>query len=353
MRVVKVAVALALAVVLGVAAAQAAPVNLKQVPADAKWLAHVDVDAIRASTVVQKMWHQCMETHKDAAEHFDKVRAVVGMDPRKDLHGLTCYGKQPGQHKGVLIVDVKIDTQSLLQKAAMALDHKTTKHGAYELHSWTAKGPHHTHTVAGTIYKPECLVFASSVEELKAALDVLDGKAASLSSDSPLAGRLRPGTTFLFRATGLAAAKLPCKCPLGQQIDSVRISMGENDGKSFFRAKVAMTNTEVVGQVKAIVEGAKAMAALHCSNDAQAKKLVDALQVKTDDKTLSVRWNAPANDVWEVIQKHAKRWAEMHAKHWADKHAKKGCEKKPAAAAAPACKSPATGKASEQKPKGK
>ncbi len=32
----------------------AAPLELKQVAADAKWLAHLDVDAIRASTVAQK-----------------------------------------------------------------------------------------------------------------------------------------------------------------------------------------------------------------------------------------------------------------------------------------------------------
>ena len=35
------------------AVAQAGPVNFKSVPADAKWLAHVDVDAARSSTVVR------------------------------------------------------------------------------------------------------------------------------------------------------------------------------------------------------------------------------------------------------------------------------------------------------------
>ena len=342
MRVVRVTVALALAVVLGVAAAaQATPVDVKQVPADAKWLAHVDVDAIRASTVAQKMFQHCMAMHKEAGQHFDKVRAELGIDLRTDLHGLTFYGKQLGQHKGVLIVNVKIDQQLLLKKVATASDHKTTKYGAYDLHSWTAKGPHHTRAVVGAIYKSERLVFASDIEELKAALDVLDGKAASLSSSSPLAGRLHAGTTFLFRATGLAEAKLPCKCPLAKQIESVRISMGEDNGQSFFRAKAIMANTEVVGQVKAIIDGGKALGDLHTSNDPQARKLVDALQVKIDDKTVRVQWNAPANDVWEVLHKHAKRWAEMRAKHAA--------EKKPAA---PACKS-AADKGSEKKPKGK
>ena len=71
-----------------------------------------------------------------------------------------------------------------------------------------------------------------------------------------------------------------------------------------------MTSAEAVGQVKAIVEGGKAMATLHIQNDPQAKKLIDALEVKAEDKTLSLRWRAPANDVWDAMQKCIKKMGE-------------------------------------------
>ena len=59
---------------------RAEPLDLKQVAADAKWVAHVHVDALRASVVVQKAYHKCMEMHKEAAEHLDKLPGKIGMD---------------------------------------------------------------------------------------------------------------------------------------------------------------------------------------------------------------------------------------------------------------------------------
>ena len=309
-----------LALVLGLSAAtQAAPLDLKQVPAGAKWLVHVDVDAVRESKVVQNAWREGMKLHPECAQHLQKVHDELGIDLTKDVHGLTFYGTEVGKHTGVLIANVKVDEQKLLEKASHATDHQTTKYGSLDLHSWTDKGHGHgkPHAAAGTIYKPEYLVFSSSLDELKAAVDVLDGKSAAVASDSPLAGAVGPGTTVLARSASLAQAELPCKSPLAKQVESLQLSTGENEGKSFFDLKVLMANPEVVQQSKTIVEGGKALAAVHVGSDEVGKRLVDALQIKAEDKTLTIHWTASADDVWTSIQTHAKAWMEMKAKHQA------------------------------------
>ena len=145
-------VGLALAAGLGwTAAAQAEPLDLAQVAADAKWVAHLDVDALRASTVVEKAWKKGLEMHKDAQAHLDKLREKIGLDICKDVHGLTAYGKEPGKHTGVLIVHAKLDQKFLLDKAQKAPDHKVTKFESYDLHSWTAKHHGQSRTVWGTL----------------------------------------------------------------------------------------------------------------------------------------------------------------------------------------------------------
>lgn len=60
--------------------AQAEPLNLKQIPDDAKWLAHFNVDAMRGSTVVQAFYHQCVERVKDAEWETDleQIAALTG-----------------------------------------------------------------------------------------------------------------------------------------------------------------------------------------------------------------------------------------------------------------------------------
>ena len=178
-----------------------------------------------------------------------------------------------GKPTGVLIIHAKVDPAPLLKLSVLAPDHKVTKYGAYELHTWAIKHNGKTHPGAGAFHKSEGIVVASSVEELKAALDLIDGKGASLSSDSPLAGRVPAGTTVMARVAGIADAKLPGKCPLAKQTAAVRFSMGEHDGQSFFRARATMTNPEVVGQLKAVVDGGRALAQLGCQDELD-KRLV-------------------------------------------------------------------------------
>ena len=211
----------------------AEPLDLKQIPADAKWLLHVDVDAMRESTLVKNAWPKAMEMHKNAEQKLKEMQDKFGIDVCKDLHGLTAYGRELGKHTGVLIVHAKFDLKLAEATAAKAKDHKVVKFESYHLHSWTEKHHGHERTVWAAAYKSDGLVFASSDEYLKAALAVLDGKASAVAS-GPLAGRVRPGTTILARATGIADAEVPCHSPIAKQIRSLRFSMGEDSGQLFF-----------------------------------------------------------------------------------------------------------------------
>ena len=250
---------MAMAVVLGLAAiGRAEPIELKQVAADAKWVMHVDVDALWASPVVQKAYRKGLEMHPDAEKKMDMVCGMVGMDPRKDLHGVTVYGKDTNKEHGVMIVHANVNQTLLLAMVAKAPDHKATSYGSYELHSWTHKGwKKESHTVTGVFYKPNIMVFAGCDEAVKAALDVLDGKSAGITGkESPLAGRTLPGSIFVARASAIDPKT---RCPVLKQAESFRVALGENKGESFYRARLVMKSTEAVDQVKAITEGFRAL----------------------------------------------------------------------------------------------
>lgn len=313
----------AAAILAFVGQASAAPVDLKDVPADAKWLVHVDVDAIRQSTVVQKMWPKAMEMHPDAQKRIEKLLAETGMDIRKDLHGVTLYGKQLGKHEGVAIVRAKCEPKLLLEKAAAAPDHKVVEYGDYRIQTWTPKGCPKAKTAAGVFFKPDVLVFAKTADEVKAALDVLTGKTACAAKGSALDGRAFPGTTVLMRATGFADIDAPEKHKCVKQIKSLRVAMGENEGKSFFRARAEMDNEETAKQVTAIIEGGLAMAKLHTADKPDAKGLVDAVKIHGEGANIMVGWEASADHIWSFMEKHGKEMAEMHKKMEQKKHEKK------------------------------
>ena len=324
-------VGIALAAVLGLTAiARAEPVELKQVAADAKWLVHVDVDAMRTSVVVQKAYQKCMEMHKEAAEHLDKIHAMLGFDPRKDLHAVTAYGKDLDKNHGVLIVHADVDQKLLLEKAQKAPDHKVAKYGAYEIHSWTHKHGKASQAAFGSFFKSDVLVFAGSLEAIQAALDVLDGKSPGITDEkSPLAGHLSPGAIVIVRASAISPE---IKCPILKDADAFRVSLGENNGESFYRARLTMKTAEAAEQVKAVVEGFKAMVGLSHGSDALAMKLVGAIKVTTKESAVRVAWNAPADEVWTAIENATKQlrahWGEKHGKASGDLHKSPTCPAK-------------------------
>ena len=98
--------------VWGLAQLEAAPLDFKQVAGDAKWVGHVDVDAMRESKVVQNAYHRAQEKHPHMAMGFEFGSKMLGMDVRSDLHGITVYGKEVGKETGVMLVNAKVDREN-------------------------------------------------------------------------------------------------------------------------------------------------------------------------------------------------------------------------------------------------
>src|SRR5262249_17371630 len=156
-------------------------------------------------------------------------------------------------------------------------------------------------------YKDSAIVFAATPRAVVRAIGVLDG-AKHGELPAQLGGRPIAGATVIIRAFDLPADE---HCPLMQKAKSIRIAMGENDGKSFYRVRLVMKDSESADQIKTIGEGFKALASLHFSGDADMMKLVNGLKMTSTDGTINVRWEAPVQDVWTAAEKMAKK-AEEH-----------------------------------------
>jgi hypothetical protein len=289
----------------------AAPLDMKQVGADAKWLAHLDVDAIRAASMSKNVHDFIMEKHPEAAEHLEHFKAIWHFSPCEDLFGLTIWGAQLKPDTGVLIVHAKVDRAFLEGKAQEAPEHAETKHGKYTIHSWRDKhpmGPKHGRMVSGVFAKDDVIIFGK-LDEVKAALDVFDGAKPNLAGkNSVLAAEVPAGATVVARVTDVADVELPCKSPVVKKIDSLSLAWGEKDGQVFMQAKAVVKDTETAEQIKTIVEGFGAMAKMTHGNDPEAMKILNAAKLTVDGTALMLTWSAPADEVWQQM----KKAAEMH-----------------------------------------
>ncbi|MEN6556630.1 MAG: hypothetical protein ABFC54_00475, partial [Thermoguttaceae bacterium] len=272
---------LAIIALLGLTATVwAEPLDQHCVSADAKWAVHLDADALHASSLYQKTRQQVLEKHPEAVAGLAMIRELWKFDPSTDLHGVTVYGSQLKRDTGVAIIHAKVDQPFLLERLKKAPEHRVSTYGKYDVHSWLhAKGFRCERPMAGAFFKPDVLVFGGSSEEVMAALDVLNGTKPSRADQGPSSGgKTHPGAVFVISAIGLGDLDWPCRSPLAQQVDSLTLTVGENDGKIFVEGAMTAKKAETAQQLKAVGDGALALATLMHGEDASLVKLLSALK---------------------------------------------------------------------------
>ncbi len=286
--------------VLAVALAQAGPLDIKQVSADAKWLVHIDVDAMRTSVVLQRLWQR--ESHRwgDVAARVAAIRDQMCMDPTNDLYGILAYGITPGSPEGVLIVHAAVDRVRFVEKVSKASGYGTGNHRAFPWHGWVQ----HDGPAICAFFKPDVLVFAKTQAQAANALDVLDGKSPSVPKDHPLVAEAPPsGTILLIRAIGLADATLPFKSPLITHCRSLHIAFGEHQATAFSQINLAVNSPETADRVRTALEGLRAVALLQYETNPSLIKLLESPKVTIAGATVTAATSATADEVWAAIDK--------------------------------------------------
>ncbi|MFN9370246.1 MAG: hypothetical protein ACK6CT_16020 [Planctomycetia bacterium] len=293
--------------------APAAPLDLTVVPADARWLMHVDMEAARGSVVLQKAWDKATAMHPHLEQMAAMAAGMIGTDPRKDLRDVTFFGTSLDKTEGVMVIRGRMNRAMLEKMAERAPDHETMQHRGHVVHRWTQKlglvfsppGP-----ASAAMFKDDVLVIARSEAAVQGALDTLDGTAAAVGDKSPLAGRGRPGSFMVARA---AAIDPKTRCPVLRSADGFRVAIGEAAGKSFYRAKLDMNSAAAAGDARSVVAGMESLARLRWGDDAAVMRLVAGLEPAVEGDTCMISWDAPAAEVWEVVDKAATEWMKKRA----------------------------------------
>lgn len=280
----------------------AAPLDLSTVAADAKWLVHIDFDALRESKVAQHAREELMK-HDLAATVMGIIKEATGMDVEKDLHGATAYGTAFKPQAAVLIVYAHADREKLVGLMKTRPDFKTTKEGDLELYSWIEKQGGQQHDVVVAFPKPGTGVFAHSADEVKSAVAVLGGKGGLSSSSLLFAGNSPKGTILTLNAIDINETELPVKLDLLKKVSSISVVAGEADGMDFDHIRVTTTDSDTAKQLKSIVDGVKATAESKLADQPDTKALVDAIHIESTDKTLDIDWRGSSDTVIKFVDR--------------------------------------------------
>jgi hypothetical protein len=286
----------------------ASPPDFTQIPAEARWLVHIDVDAVRPSAAARVILKAAAEQWKILPSQLEKLNRQSGMDLRKDLHSLTVYGGRLPERKAVLVMRADWPQQTFRQKLSLAENHSVTQDRPYEIHCWRRNNSGEMLPVAGAMWKAGTFVFAPTAADVKSSLEVLDGKRHSLSgSNSKLAAEVPAGTIMTVRLIGVGDS-LPVESPLLKQSDQIDMVCGENEGEWFVRARLAAKSPAAARDAKHVADGLLALARLKQSGDTASLALLDRVQLKVDGQNLVLDFRAAAGDVVQCTEKALARY---------------------------------------------
>jgi hypothetical protein len=289
--------------------AEATPVDFGQVPANAKWFAHLDVDAMKRSTVVDRACREIAKTRPALKPALATIRELGGIDLVHELQSVTFFGEQIKEGAGVVLVRATMDQDVMLRRAQREPDFRTSTYGSHRVYSWTgrkwspAKGTHGEATMAGAFHGSTLLVLGSTTDQVMAALDLLDGQLANLAgSDGPLAAAVPPGTALVARAVNLADSGAPVKSPLVKQIKSLDLVVGQHEDQVFARLAVDVGTSSMADQTAKVVEGLRAMASLKVVDQPELNEMIGAVDVATDGATVTIGLETSSDEMWQNIE---------------------------------------------------
>ncbi|HLA84415.1 MAG TPA: hypothetical protein VJL29_06450 [Thermoguttaceae bacterium] len=314
----------AVALALVVPASWAGPLDVRQISADARWVAHLDVDALRTTQAAEQYLKPLLAKER-AQAGLQKLREAGGFDLAADLHGVTLYGTRFEPRRGVVIFHADAVETRLVAFLETQPDYKTTEYGRHAVHSWTDRHSG-SHTVIGCLYRPGkssdesvqeplLVLIAHNPSDMRRAIDVVDGKAASLDGDdSPLVAGAeqrasKKPVVVMLGAGGLAEAALPLKSPVLRQCDMLNVVLGETDGEAFLACRLAAKSDEGAKNIEQVVQGLLAMGRLAGDANENLKKVLETVELSLDGKTVELRWHGQAADVVHAART---QWALRH-----------------------------------------
>ncbi len=289
---------LAAGLILSTTGLNAAPLDRAQVAADAKWLLHLDVEALLKSQLGNSLMKSVI------AEAGEDLKEDAGLDLSKILQStasIMAYGtdfNSGKDGKGVLVWQgskeiEQIASGFLVQQAEAAKagggNVKLVRPGDQPVYAF-GEDMHVMVRPGGG------LILGRAVDQIDAATQVMESKAPSLKGQTTFSeyAALPGGFFFLALADGFnQAANVPPQASVLKLAEGGRLALGEAEGKLRLQLTLKAQTAEVTQQIQQVVQGLLAIVTMSQSEAPELQEVIRATRINTDDKRVTLELAIP------------------------------------------------------------
>jgi hypothetical protein len=157
----------------------AAPISKSQVPADSKWVMHLDMNQFAASQTCR-----LLVAGQGDSKRFQTMlahyRTLLGIDPLKDIASLTLFGNEVTGNRGVALISGSLNSKQITKQFSTYPQYSTKKNGRLTVQTWLDKGSNKP--LWASFYSSRQLILASDEFSLLNSAWVLDGDKPNLTT---------------------------------------------------------------------------------------------------------------------------------------------------------------------------
>jgi hypothetical protein len=305
--------------IAGSLAAFGGPLDKARIASDAKWIVHVDCEALRNSAFGD---YVMTEFVKPQLENNDQLKHANLSMNISNIMSITAYGpafdKGP---EGVLIVTTTADPKKDLDTVAGMFLASAGTNAPFMM---VEKDPLPLYTFSKAVYfapAGHTLFVAKSREQILRAHEVLEGKSESLAKSSGFKDLREPPKSFFCAAVAdgfIGTMGIPPQAQILREATGGRISLGERDKNVFvnlvFQGKDDMATT----RIQQVLQGLVALASLS-QQDEEITRLAGGIKIAAEGGGVQVDLEYPVD---KTIQKIRETSAQDHKPHAASKGSK-------------------------------
>jgi len=277
----------------------AAPLSKSQIPADSKWVMHLDMNQFSSSQTCR-----ILTTGQSDGKQFqtmlNRYRTLLGIDPLKDISSLTLFGSEITGNRGVALINGSLNSKQITKQFSTYPQYSTKKNGQLTLQTWQDKAS--GKPLWASFYSSRQLILASDEFSLLNAAWVLDGEKPSLSSSKATAlpfPAVQPGNFFTAVTKGYSGTN-PTQAMILRNTESANMQLAESSGIVDGAILLNADSPETAGQIQQILNGLMVSAGF-ADSESPLAKLAELSTISRTGNTMSLKIHCPAGEAAGLV----------------------------------------------------
>jgi len=278
------------------------------VPANTKWVLHLDVDALRKSKIGQGIMGGVVSDQAEAVKeraNLDLPGIIQG------THSITIYGadyESGSEGKGILLWKGNPEIERIAN-AFLIQQAEATKAGEGNI-ALVQKQPFPIYTIDGDMHAAvisgKGLILGRSADQIKAAARVLNGDRGSLANSKAFTEFPKLSGGFFLMAFAESFGEnthVPAQAQVLKLAEGGRIAIGEQNQNLMLQLILNARSKDVTQQIQQVIQGMVALATLGLGDDPELQKIVRATQVTVDGLQVKLDLTIPLDEAVKQIEK--------------------------------------------------